>query len=83
MGSNITFFIYSGNESTDSGHHSGTAKKCVKTDSNSSSPIGKISDHIVFCFEKRSDLPREKIVLVIKKIFCKFESECRKFAKNV
>jgi len=31
--------IFSGNESTDSGHHSGTAKKCVKTDSNSSSPI--------------------------------------------
>ena len=50
MGSNITFFIYSGNESTDSGHHSGTAKKCVKTDSNSSSPIGKTSD-MVFCFE--------------------------------
>ena len=50
MGSNITFFIYSGNESTDSGHHSGTAKKCVKTDSNSSSPIGKISD-MVFCYE--------------------------------
>jgi len=31
--------IFSGNESTDSGHHSGTAKKSVKTDSNSSSPV--------------------------------------------
>ena len=51
MGSNITFFIYSGNESTDSGHHSGTAKKCVKTDSNSSSPIGKISNLCLFVFE--------------------------------
>ena len=48
----LIFFIYSGNESTDSGHHSGTAKKCVKTDSNSSSPIGKISDKSVILFLK-------------------------------
>ena len=36
---------------------------------------------MVFCYQNCSDLLWEKIVLVIKKIFWKFEAEDREFAK--